>query len=111
MPATTPYRKKSFRSMVAPMSAEVTTLRMTLGSVAVVMLSPGCLSHCRDAGTGSHATLSCPVSPCLSSRTMSAAFSAIITTGALVLPETRVGMTEQYQRARGDDGHPGLRQH
>src|SRR3954470_19119880 len=39
MPATTPYRKKSYHSMVAPTRADTTTLRIAFSSLALMFVS------------------------------------------------------------------------
>ena len=39
MPATTPYRKKSYHSIVAPTTAEITTLRMALSLTCAASIS------------------------------------------------------------------------
>ena len=78
MPATVPYRKKSYHSTVAPIKLAVTTRfrsRSDTAPLAMVFLPVDCSSA--------------------SSKIMSAAFSAIIIAGTLVLPETSVGMMEQ----------------
>src|SRR6218665_2961302 len=48
MPATTPYRKKSYHSMVAPTRAEITTLRIAFRSLALVFMGLSPMIGCRS---------------------------------------------------------------
>ena len=122
MPATTPYRKKSYHSMVAPISEAVTTLR-TAATLCLAMsallwwmagrsaprLAVGVLRL--DWRMPHHRAAVAPASPVrvhasseaapgvagrdCSCNMNSAARSASMITGAFVLPDTSVGMTEQ----------------